>query len=248
MRHNYRRDGEPMNPEDFEKGIKDLQAQDEDIAEETEEVTDEGDVTEENTDAEDLTPEEKIQSVRDRKDSRKDSEDPSTLEEVQKALDEAEKDVETLLDSIDELQAASDVKKDSEDEECNSDEDDDETAEDEEDEELTKDSVDKRIAERVSILRNADRLNLDGVDQLSNLEVKKRIIKKLNPKVRLDGKSKGYINYAYEYAIENLSKKGVAYQRQQMRGNVQRADSAEPQMTNAMSARERMIAREGGKN
>lgn len=251
MRNKYRGDGEPMTPEDFDKGIKDLPKQDDDdVINETVKAADDDDIIEaENTDEEDKTPEEKIELVRDRRDCRKDADDPTTMEEAQKALEEAENDIDVLLDSIDEIQAASDVNKDSDDDEnCDDDDENAETAEDEDDEGLTKDSVDRKIAERVSILRNADRLNLDGVDNLSNLEVKKRIIKKLNPKVRLDGKSKGYINYAYEYAIENLSKKGIDYQRKQMRNHAARTDSADTRITNAMAARERMIAREGGKN
>ena len=117
-------------------------------------------------------------------------------------------------------------------------------------EEMNADSVDKRIRERVSILRVADRLNLDDVDNLSNLEIKKRVIKKVNPNVRLDGKSKGYINYAFQYAVENSvpGKKDVNYQRMQMAGklNHDSADFHPIGLTAAQAARERMIAREGG--
>lgn len=116
---------------------------------------------------------------------------------------------------------------------------------------MNADSLDKRIRERVSILRIADRLNLDDVDNLSNLEIKKRVIKKVNPNVRLDGKSKGYINYAFQYAVENSvpGKKDVNYQRRQMLGNGMNHDSADFHpigLTAAQAARERMIAREGG--
>lgn len=226
----YRNDGEPMSPEDFEKGINGQQEQDEDeVITETEEATDE----------DDLTPEDKIQMVRDRRDCRKDADDPETVEEAQEVIDEQDKDIQTLLDSIDEIQAQNDLTEKKEDE-------DDLPEETEDDEELNKDSVDKRIQKRVSLLRTADKLNLDGVDNLSNLEIMKKVIKAVNPRVRLDGKSKGYINYAYQFAVENLvPKKDANYQRRQMMGGA-RADSADRAPSRAMTARERMIAREGG--
>lgn len=229
----YRNDGEPMSPEDFEKGINGQQEQDEDeVITETEEATDE----------DDLTPEDKIQMVRDRRDCRKDADDPETVEEAQEVIDEQDKDIQTLLDSIDEIQAQNDLTEKKEDEDDLPEE----TEDDEDDEELNKDSVDKRIQKRVSLLRTADKLNLDGVDNLSNLEIMKKVIKAVNPRVRLDGKSKGYINYAYQFAVENLvPKKDASYQRRQMMGGA-RADSADRAPSRAMTARERMIAREGG--
>lgn len=185
--------------------------------------------------------------VRDRRDRRDGDEAPQTLEEATQKLDEQDKDIQTLLDSIDEIQAKNDIsagKTDADDEDLEEDEDDEDVV-------LNKDSVDKRIRERVSILRMADRLHLDGVDRLSNLEIKKRVIKAVNPNVRLDGKSKGYINYAYQYAIDNsvIGKKDVNFQRMQMSGRLNH-DSADMRngLTAAQEARQRMIQREEGGN
>lgn len=231
MRHT-RKDGEPMSAEEYNKGITDLQKQD-----------DCGNLPDQKQDEDDMTPEEKIQMVRDRRDRRDADEDPQTLEEATKKLDEQDKDIQTLLDSIDEIQAASDIAA-AKDPDENEDEDDPE-------EKMNADSVDKRIRERVSILRVADKLNLDGVDNLSNFEIKKKVIKAVNPKVRLDGKSKGYINYAYQYAVENgvPGKKDASYQRMQMTGRLNHDSADRPMgMTAAMAARERMLAREGGNN
>lgn len=94
----YRKDGEPMSPEDFEKGIKGLEEQ-EDVTEVTEPAEDE----------DDLTPEERIQMVRDRRDCNKDAEDPEDLEAAKKQIEEQGKDIDILLDSIDELQAQKDI-------------------------------------------------------------------------------------------------------------------------------------------
>ena len=236
MRHT-RKDGEPMSPEDYMKGIRGLQ----------EEKEDDDDVAladlPENEDEDDVpTPEEKIQMVRDRRDRRDGDEAPQTLEEATEKLDEQDKDIQTLLDSIDEIQAKNDIGASNEDE-------DDELEEDENDElPMNKDSVDKRIRERVAILRMADRLNLDGVEDLSNLEIKKRVIKAVNPKVRLDGKSKGYINYAYQYAIENNvgGRKGIDWQRTQMAGRLNHDSADQTGLTAAMAARARMQERKKG--
>lgn len=236
MRHT-RNDGEPMSPEDYMKGIRGLQEEkedDDDVA-----LTD----FPENEDEDDApTPEEKIQMVRDRRDRRDGDEAPQTLEEATEKLDEQDKDIQTLLDSIDEIQAKNDI--------GTSNEDDDDDLEEDEDDELpmNKDSVDKRIRERVAILRMADRLNLDGVENLSNLEIKKRVIKAVSPKVRLDGKSKGYINYAYQYAIENNvgGRKGIDWQRTQMAGRLNHDSADQTGLTAAMAARARMQERKNG--
>lgn len=236
MRHT-RNDGEPMSPEDYMKGIRGLQEEkedDDDVA-----LTD----LPENEDEDDApTPEEKIQMVRDRRDRRDGDEAPQTLEEATEKLDEQDKDIQTLLDSIDEIQAKNDI--------GTSNEDDDDDLEEDEDDELpmNKDSVDKRIRERVAILRMADRLNLDGVENLSNLEIKKRVIKAVSPKVRLDGKSKGYINYAYQYAIENNvgGRKGIDWQRTQMAGRLNHDSADQTGLTAAMAARARMQKRKNG--
>ncbi len=236
MRHT-RNDGEPMSPEDYMKGIRGLQ----------EEKEDDNDVAltdlPKNKDEDDApTPEEKIQMVRDRRDRRDGDEAPQTLEEATEKLDEQDKDIQTLLDSIDEIQAKNDI--------GTSNEGEDDGLEEDEDDELpmNKDSVDKRIRERVAILRMADRLNLDGVENLSNLEIKKRVIKAVSPKVRLDGKSKGYINYAYQYAIENNvgGRKGIDWQRTQMAGRLNHDSADQTGLTAAMAARARMQERKNG--
>ena len=66
------------------------------------------------------------------------------------------------------------------------------------------DSVDKIIQDRLDVCRMADRLNLDGVEGLSVREGRKRIIKAVNPKMNLDGKSDSYINAAYDIAKQSF--------------------------------------------
>ena len=107
---------------------------------------------------------------------------------------------------------------------------------------LNADSADKIIRQRLSICRVGDKLNMD----MSIEQAKKTIIAKVLPNMRLDGKSNAYIDAMYDLAVgEVKKKKDVAYQRQQMTVQVQknRLDSGESM---AMSARKKMIAREGG--
>lgn len=100
------------------------------------------------------------------------------------------------------------------------------------------------VREKVNVCRMGDRLNLDGLEDLSVIDAKKAIIEKVLPGMRLDGKSKGYINAAYDFACSEIDKdKDVDYQRRQMFNG--RTDSMD-NCTMAESARQRMINRERG--
>ena len=122
------------------------------------------------------------------------------------------------------------------------------------DDELTEDSVDARVNRRLSILRVADKLNLDGVDGLKNEEIMKRVVQAVNPSVRFDGKSKGFIKYAYEYAVENLipaTKKNANFQRRQMLGESAKrlnmdSKGRQRQLSMSQEARMHMIERANG--
>lgn len=109
------------------------------------------------------------------------------------------------------------------------------------------DSVDQRFMERLDICRMADRLNLDGVESLSVTEGRKRIIKAVNPKMNLDGKSDAYISAAYDIAKETYAgRKSTDDQRQKMVKEQARRDAKEESGSN--TARKNMIDRMmGGK-
>ncbi len=245
-----------MDSDDFQKKVDEFTEQKE--AEENSQAADGDD---------EPTTEEKIQEVRDHRDRRDADEDPKDLESATKTLEEQEKDINTLLDCIDAMEAekamtATDGEDDEkptcdEGEEAQNEDGDDEkpeeTAEDDDDE-LTEDSVDARVNRRLAILRVADKLNLDGVDGLKNEEIMKRVVLAVNPSVRFDGKSKGFIKYAYEYAVENLipaTKKNANFQRRQMLGESAKRlnmDSKGGQRKLSMSqeARMHMIERANG--
>ena len=101
--------------------------------------------------------------------------------------------------------------------------------------------------EKLNICRIGDRLNMTGLESKSVLEAKRAIVSKVLPSMRLDGKSETYIDAAYDIAVGEVNKrKDVSYQKRQMSSPAKRADSASNQSM-ALSARQRMIEREGGK-
>jgi hypothetical protein len=80
------------------------------------------------------------------------------------------------------------------------------------------------------------------------LDAKKAIIRKVNPEMRLDGKSAVYINAVFDAAVAHISKdlkKDCNYQRRQMMsGRHDGADIIAPAKPKATTARDRMIERQ----
>ncbi len=214
-----------------------------------------------------LDADEIISGVKERKDRRDSEMEQMDADEV---IAEQKSDIEALLGVIDELQAASDMtssdaddfggaNEDEADPEENLDEgegeensDEDDTNEDGDgDSPINMDSVDKvvrkRLRDYLDVCRVCDRLNLDGAENLDLMEARKKVIKKVNPKLNLDGKSESYINAAYDIAKQGMAgRKKTDDQRRSMMaaGKKQNMDSAGGD--SAASAREKMIARLGG--
>lgn len=240
-----RRCDSDLTPEELEQAIALFKAQKESGENADEEET--------KLDAEDV-----INGVRQRKD-RRDSDEEMDAEEI---IAEQEGDIEALLEVIDELQAindmtAADEDDTSPDEEDRQDEDDDENADEDdfsEDEDgklesVNMDSMDKIVEQRLQdyldVCRVADRLNLDGIENLKIRDARKKIIKSVNPKLNLDGKSDSYINAAYDIVKQNLSdRKKVDDQRKRMIGSKKYdSDDCGGGESSAVKARERMIAK-----
>lgn len=246
-----------LTPEELEQAIAMFKAQREGAAVDEEDVK---------MDAEDI-----ISGVRERKD-RRDSEEQMDAEEV---IAEQEGDIEALLNVIDELQAANDMSavdeddtnNDEDDPTCDEDDtaenmdegdpeenaDDDDTNEDEEDNPINMDSVDKivdkRLRDYLDVCRVADRLNLDGVENMSLTAARKKVIAAVNPKLRLDGKSDAYIQAAYDIAKQNVTgRKKVDGQRKSImsKSNYDSTDSSA--VSSAATARKKMIERRENKN
>ena len=109
--------------------------------------------------------------------------------------------------------------------------------------------IDEIIRERLGVCRIGDKLHLDGLESMPIIEAKKAVIGKVSPGMRLDGKSRAYINAAYDMAVaEAMKPKDVNYQRNQMKqgASVRTDGSAIMNAPTAAEARQRMIDREGG--
>ena len=113
---------------------------------------------------------------------------------------------------------------------------------------MNADSVDALVRERVSLVRMGEKLNLDGLEDMSITDARKAIIKAVKPGMRLDGKSPAYIKAAFDMASDevNSMRKNTNFQRQQMFEGVtqHRADSAPK--GGAMAHRQKMIDSQNG--
>jgi len=193
-------------------------------------------------------PTDKLQFVKDRRDRRDEEGDPETPEAAMGQIAQMDEDIGTLLDLIEELQAKSDFS-----ESAPPDKEDDEFGEEEEPHgggtslTIQLDAMDAIVRERLKLGRLGDSLNLDGLEDMNPVDAKKAIVKKVNPGMRLDGKSPAYVNAAFDAAVAQIGAGGVKnanYQRRQMTARADSAGSPGPSTkTGAASARERMIDR-----
>ena len=214
-----------------------------------------------------LDADEVISQVKERKDRRDSGTEQLDAEEV---IAEQESDIEALLKVIDELQAANDIAAADGESDINADEGDPEEnldegeAEDNADGEdlnqddergkaLNADSIDKivkkRLRDYMDVCRTADKLSLDGIENLDLTSARKRVIKKLSPKLNLDGKSDAYIRAAYDIAKQGIAgrKKTDDQRRSMMSGTGKELNTDAADTNSAASAREKMISRMGGK-
>lgn len=188
-----------------------------------------------------------VEKVRDNMDRRDSEGENMALEDV---IAEQKADLEALLEEIDKLQASSDMNVDDSKEPDAALEGEGKAAdasEDEKEKGVNMDSVDKVIQDRLDICRMADKLHLDGVEKMTVREGRMAIIKAVNPKMNLDGKSDVYINAAYDIAKDSFQeRKTTDDQRKSMMDAKVRQDAKEE--SNSNNARQNMIARmTGGK-
>lgn len=110
---------------------------------------------------------------------------------------------------------------------------------------LNVDSVDAIVRQRIQLGMVGRALNMDGLENMSILAAKKAVIRAVRPGLRLDGKSKAYINAAYDCAVSDVkagSRKDTAYQKRQMFNKDSRTDNSGGD--SSASARQRMIDRQ----
>lgn len=110
-------------------------------------------------------------------------------------------------------------------------------------------SIAAQVSQRVELCRLGDKLHLDGMESMPVMQAKKKVVHAVIPGMRLDGKSKAYINAAFDIAKGKINgRKTVADQRRQ----VFNADSANAAVRNVGkkndpdAARNRMIQRHAG--
>lgn len=272
-----RADGGAMSPEELKKAIEAYKERKAGRAaagsEEPPAVDEAGAAAEEETTTEPATEEEKAadgegceepaseegsspadiaQMVKDRRDRRDAEEDPKDVEGAMGIIAQQDEDIDMLLACLEKMLAdaavdsadnadggtdAADQADGSDDKSCS----------------LNADSADEIFRQRLSICRIGDKLRMDGLENKSILEGKKAIIAKVLPAMRLDGKSRAYVDAAYDMAVNEVNKrKDVSFQKKQMTGKPApaqetRADGNPAGKSAAAQARQRMIDREGGK-
>ena len=253
---------ESLSPEELQKAIlaykaskkAEVNTEDENDVEANEKPDEDETVKSDEDDTEGTTPEAIVEMVKEHKSEREDEDEPTDLGVAKGVITQQDSDIDMLLAAIEKLLAEKQNNSDSDVEEENMDEEDDgegdSNSESESKTTNTKntnaDSADKIIRQRLNICRVGDKLNLDGLENMSIKQAKKTIIAKVLPTMRVDGKSDAYIDAMYDLVVGEVKKsKNVAYQKQQMiaQAKRKRSDSNESM---ALSARNRMIQRTGG--
>ena len=208
--------------------------------------------TSENQDEGEETAADPVQEVKENRDRRDAAGDCETMDEANGMIAQQDSDIQKLLEFIAQLQAKIDFDEASS-EETNTDEEGDPQpeaapAEEKKEESLNMDSIDAIVSQKIELIRLGDKLHMDGIDAMKPMDAKKAIIKKVNPNIRLDGKDKAYIDAMYDITKESIGKrKGVDYQRQQMRGDAaEKGTRKAPDAQSAAAKRAGMIARMDG--
>lgn len=248
-------DGESLTPEELEQAIKEYKAKRAEEAVDSEEEVVEDVNSDDESQEEDAvsadeddtqegsTPEDIAQLVKDRKD-RRDNEPQD--EDAKKVIAEQNEDIDMLLAALEKLIAETKANADSQAEEESMDEEEEnKDSSEDESKSLNADSADKIVRQRLAICRIGDKLNMDGLENMSIKQAKRAIISKVLPAMRVDGKSESYIDAMYDLAVgEVKNRKSVSYQKKQMFNEQKRRNDSTESM--ASSARKKMIDREGG--
>lgn len=255
VKNTRRIDGESLTPEELEQAIKEYKAKRaeeavdseeevvEDVNSDDESQEEEAVSADEDDVQEGSTPEDIAQLVKDRKD-RRDNEPQD--EDSKKVIAEQNEDIDMLLAALEKLIAETKANADSQAEEESMDEEEEnKDSSEDESKSLNADSADKIVRQRLAICRIGDKLNMDGLENMSIKQAKRAIISKVLPAMRVDGKSESYIDAMYDLAVgEVKNRKSVSYQKKQMFNEQKRRNDSTESM--ASSARKKMIDREGG--
>lgn len=194
-----------------------------------------------------------IQGVKDRRDSRDAAGDPADTNAAMGVIAQQDEDLDMLLNLIEKLCAKQDFDSAEGGEPTPAPEGSENKDGDESNSSaMNADSIDEVVKTRLALGRLGDKLNLDGLENMSIPAAKMAVIKKVKPNMRLDGKSEAYVNAAFDLSVAEVNTPhGTNYQRQQMlRKGSTRADGAEDIEGSdcAASSRQKMIERRNGGN
>ena len=115
---------------------------------------------------------------------------------------------------------------------------------------LNVDSIDAIVRQRIQLGIVGRALNMDGLENMKIMDAKKAVIRAVRPALRLDGKSKAYINAAFDCAVSDVkasTRKDTAYQVKQMFNQDGRTSNPADDGDSSVKARQRMIDRQQNK-
>lgn len=116
-------------------------------------------------------------------------------------------------------------------------------------EKLNTDSIDQIVRQRIKLGMLGQKLNMDGLENMTIMDAKKAVINAVRPTLRLDGKGATYIDAIFELAADEVNSakvKDVNYQKRQM-FNKDTADWNISSESSSTAARNRMISRQKNK-
>lgn len=103
----------------------------------------------------------------------------------------------------------------------------------------SQEKLDEAIKERVELLKTAENFKVDKADEMSNLDIKKAVIKAVRgDSISLDGKSEAYIEAAFDMAKTEKRDDGIEKQRQQV--NNRQNNDGDDTYVSASDARKKM--------
>lgn len=191
-----------------------------------------------------LDADEVLGEVKEHKDRRDSDGAPESLESALEVIEELGGDVEKLVQVVEQQKAAADFAS-TQQNDCGGEGDHADGGDGPEPLETTvtnTDAVNEAVRIRVGLEKTADSVGLTNYEGLGNLALKRAITAKVNPGVRLDGKSAHYINAAFDIAKEEIAKrKGTDAQRAQMHTRADAGVAAHK--TSADASRAKMIER-----
>jgi hypothetical protein len=186
-----------------------------------------------------LDADEVLGEVQQHKDRRDSEGEPATLEAALPILQEQAADIEKLVQVVEQQKAVADFADtqpaaNTDGEGDHADEGDGDGPEPLSTTVTNTDAINKAVRIRVGLEKAAESVGLTSFEGMGNIALKKAIAVKVNPGIRLDGKSDTYISAMYDIAKQELSRRrGTDAQRAQM---YTRTDSGTARYTTAADA------------